>query len=342
MDVISESFSNKLVRWYNKNKRDLPWRKTKNSYKVWVSEIILQQTRIQFGINYYERFLIKYPDINKLAKTSDLDLMKIWEGLGYYSRAMNMLKTAKIVVNNYDGIFPSKYEQLIQLPGIGDYTASAISSICNNELQPVVDGNVLRFLSRMHKIDLPIESIKTKKYFKKLGFKLIQNVNPGDFNQALMDYGSMICKPKKFACNSCLFSPDCKAYNSNSVENYPIKKKKILIKNRYLNYVVVLTDDNKTQINKRNSDGIWKNLYEFPLIETKQSLSANQIMEELEIDFVELLSVKKVNHKLSHQLLHITFFIFRVDNKLDNLVDIKSLINYPFPKPINKFISELI
>ena len=342
MDVISESFSNKLVRWYNKNKRDLPWRKTKNSYEVWVSEIILQQTRIQFGINYYERFLIKYPDINKLAKTSDLDLMKIWEGLGYYSRAMNMLKTAKIVVNNYDGIFPSKYEQLIQLPGIGDYTASAISSICNNELQPVVDGNVLRFLSRMHKIDLPIESIKTKKYFKKLGFKLIQNVNPGDFNQALMDYGSMICKPKKFACNSCLFSPDCKAYNSNSVENYPIKKKKILIKNRYLNYVVVLTDDNKTQINKRNSDGIWKNLYEFPLIETKQSLSANQIMEEFEIDFAELLSVKKVNHKLSHQLLHITFFIFRVDNKLDNLVDIKSLINYPFPKPINKFISELV
>ena len=339
---MSESFSNKLINWYNQNKRDLPWRKTKNPYMVWVSEIILQQTRIEFGIKYYERFLKKYPDINKLANTSDLDLMKIWEGLGYYSRAINMLKTAKIILNDYNGMFPSKYEQLIQLPGIGDYTASAVSSICNNELQPVVDGNVLRFLSRMHKIDLPIESIKTKKYFKKLGFELIKDVNPGDFNQALMDYGSMICKPKKYVCSSCLFSSDCKAYNSNSIENYPIKKKKILVKNRYLNYVVVVTDDNKTQINKRSSEGIWKNLYEFPLIETKQSLSANQIIEELEIDFVELLSVKKVNHKLSHQLLHITFFIFRVDNKLDNLVDIKSLINYPFPKPINKFISELV
>ncbi len=339
---MSESFSNKLINWYNQNKRDLPWRKTKNPYMVWVSEIILQQTRIEFGIKYYERFLKKYPDINKLANTSDLDLMKIWEGLGYYSRAINMLKTAKIILNDYNGMFPSKYEQLIQLPGIGDYTASAVSSICNNELQPVVDGNVLRFLSRMNKIDLPIESIKTKKYFKKLAFELIKDVNPGDFNQALMDYGSMICKPKKYVCSSCLFSSDCKAYNSNSIENYPVKKKKILIKNRYLNYVVVVTDDNKTQINKRNSEGIWKNLYEFPLIETKQSLSAHQIIEELEIDFVELLSVKKVNHKLSHQLLHITFFIFRVDNKLDNLVDIKSLINYPFPKPINKFISELV
>ena len=169
---MSVSFSNKLIDWYNQNKRDLPWRKTKNPYKIWVSEIILQQTRIEFGTKYYSRFLKKYPNVRKLANSSDRDLMKIWEGLGYYSRAINMLKTAKIILNSYNGVFPSKYDQLIQLPGIGDYTASAISSICDNELQPVVDGNVLRFLSRMHKIDLPIESIKTKKYFKKLGFKL--------------------------------------------------------------------------------------------------------------------------------------------------------------------------
>ena len=253
-----------------------------------------------------------------------------------------MLKTAKIILNSYNGVFPSKYDQLIQLPGIGDYTASAISSICDNELQPVVDGNVLRFLSRMHKIDLPIESIKTKRYFKKLGLKLIQDVNPGDFNQALMDYGSIICKPKKVDCKNCLFSIDCKAYNSNTVEKYPIKKKKIKVKERYLNYVVVVTDDNKTQIKKRDGSGIWKNLYEFPLIETETETSAKHISKELDLNFTNLLSVKRINHKLSHQLLHITFFVFKVDNKIDDLVDINSLINYPFPRPLNKFISDLI
>ena len=194
----------------------------------------------------------------------------------------------------------------------------------------------------MHKIDLPIESIKTKKYFKKLGFKLIQDVKPGDFNQALMDYGSTICKPKKFDCNSCLFSIDCKAYNSNSVENYPVKKKKIKVKDRFLNYVVVVTNDNKTQIKKRDSSGIWKNLYEFPLIETKIETSAKQISKELDLNLKDLLSVKKINHRLSHQLLHITFFVYKVDYKLDDLVDINALISYPFPKPINKFISELV
>ena len=339
---MSVTFSNKLINWYNHNKRDLPWRKTKDPYKIWVSEIILQQTRIEFGIKYYNKFLKRYPDVKNLANTKEIDLMKIWEGLGYYSRAINMLKTAKIVLNSFNGVFPLEYEQLIQLPGVGDYTASAISSICNDELQVVVDGNVLRFLSRMHKIDLPIESIKTKKYFKKLGFKLIQDVKPGDFNQALMDYGSTICKPKKFDCNSCLFSIDCKAYNSNSVENYPVKKKKIKLKDRFLNYVVVVTNDNKTQIKKRDSSGIWKNLYEFPLIETKIETSAKQISKELDLNLKDLLSVKKINHRLSHQLLHITFFVYKVDFKLDDLVDINALASYPFPKPINKFISELV
>ena len=339
---MSVTFSNKLINWYNHNKRDLPWRKTKDPYKIWVSEIILQQTRIEFGIKYYNKFLKRYPDVKKLANSKEIDLMKIWEGLGYYSRAINMLKTAKIVLNSFNGVFPLRYEELIQLPGIGDYTASAISSICNDELQVVVDGNVLRFLSRIHKIDLPIESIKTKKYFKKLGFKLIQDVKPGDFNQALMDYGSTICKPKKFDCNSCLFSIDCKAYNSNSVENYPVKKKKIKLKDRFLNYVVVVTNDNKTQIKKRDSSGIWKNLYEFPLIETKIETSAKQISKELDLNLKDLLSVKKINHRLSHQLLHITFFVYKVDYKLDDLVDINTLASYPFPKPINKFISELV
>ena len=335
-------FSEKLIEWYRVNKRNLPWRLTKQPYKIWVSEIILQQTRIEQGEKYYYAFLEKYPNISELAKTNDEELLKVWEGLGYYSRAINMLKASRVVLNNYKGIFPSNYDDLIKLPGIGDYTASAISSICNNEVQPVVDGNVFRFLSRMFKIDLPIDKLKTKTYFKKLGFKLIDVVNPGDFNQAMMDYGSMVCRPKKFQCHKCLFSSNCKAFNSNTVMLYPFKEKRIKIKHRFLNYIFIITNDRKTLIKKRNGNGIWKNLYEFPLIETKKESSVNEIIKELDFKYLKFISEKKIKHKLTHQQLNISFFTFRVSNFDDDLTDIKALSNYPFPRPINKFISELV
>ena len=335
-------FSEKLIEWYRVNKRNLPWRLTKQPYKIWVSEIILQQTRIEQGEKYYYAFLEKYPNISELAKTNDEELLKVWEGLGYYSRALNMLKASRVVLNNYKGIFPSNYDDLIKLPGIGDYTASAISSICNNEVQPVVDGNVFRFLSRMFKIDLPIDKLKTKTYFKKLGFKLIDVVNPGDFNQAMMDYGSMVCRPKKFQCHKCLFSSNCKAFNSNTVMLYPFKEKRIKIKHRFLNYIFIITNDRKTLIKKRNGNGIWKNLYEFPLIETKKESSVNEIIKELDFKYLKFISEKKIKHKLTHQQLNISFFTFRVSNFDDDLTDIKALSNYPFPRPINKFISELV
>ena len=335
-------FSEKLIEWYRVNKRNLPWRLTKQPYKIWVSEIILQQTRIEQGEKYYYAFLEKYPNISELAKTNDEELLKVWEGLGYYSRAINMLKASRVVLNNYKGIFPSNYDDLIKLPGIGDYTASAISSICNNEVQPVVDGNVFRFLSRMFKIDLPIDKLKTKTYFKKLGFKLIDVVNPGDFNQAMMDYGSMVCRPKKFQCHKCLFSSNCKAFNSNTVMLYPFKEKRIKIKHRFLNYIFIITNDRKTLIKKRNGNGIWKNLYEFPLIETKKESSVNEIIKELDFKYLKFISEKKIKHKLTHQQLNISFFTFKVSNFDDDLTDIKALSNYPFPRPINKFISELV
>ena len=335
-------FSEKLIKWYRVNKRNLPWRLTKQPYKIWVSEIILQQTRIEQGEKYYYAFLEKYPNISELAKTNDEELLKVWEGLGYYSRALNMLKASRVVLNNYKGIFPSNYDDLIKLPGIGDYTASAISSICNNEVQPVVDGNVFRFLSRMFKIDLPIDKLKTKTYFKKLGFKLIDVVNPGDFNQAMMDYGSMVCRPKKFQCHKCLFSSNCKAFNSNTVMLYPFKEKRIKIRHRFLNYIFIITNDRKTLIKKRNGNGIWKNLYEFPLIETKKESSVNEIIKELDFKYLKFISEKKIKHKLTHQQLNISFFTFKVSNFDDDLTDIKALSNYPFPRPINKFISELV
>ena len=335
-------FSEKLIEWYRVNKRNLPWRLTKQPYKIWVSEIILQQTRIEQGEKYYYAFLEKYPNISELAKTNDEELLKVWEGLGYYSRALNMLKASRVVLNNYKGIFPSNYDDLIKLPGIGDYTASAISSICNNEVQPVVDGNVFRFMSRMFKIDLPIDKLKTKTYFKKLGFKLIDVVNPGDFNQAMMDYGSMVCRPKKFQCHKCLFSSNCKAFNSNTVMLYPFKEKRIKTKHRFLNYIFIITNDRKTLIKKRNGNGIWKNLYEFPLIETKKESSVNEIIKELDFKYLKFISEKKIKHKLTHQQLNISFFTFKVSNFDDDLTDIKALSNYPFPRPINKFISELV
>ena len=335
-------FSEKLIEWYRVNKRNLPWRLTKQPYKIWVSEIILQQTRIEQGEKYYYAFLEKYPNISELAKTNDEELLKVWEGLGYYSRALNMLKASRVVLNNFRGIFPSNYDDLIKLPGIGDYTASAISSICNNEVQPVVDGNVFRFLSRMFKIDLPIDKLKTKTYFKKLGFKLIDVVNPGDFNQAMMDYGSIVCRPKKFQCEKCLFSSNCKAFNSNTVMLYPFKEKRIKIKHRFLNYIFIITNDRKTLIKKRNGNGIWKNLYEFPLIETKKESSVNEIIKKLDFKYLKFISEKKIKHKLTHQQLNISFFTFKVSNFDDDLTDIKALSNYPFPRPINKFISELV
>lgn len=335
-------FSEKLIEWYRVNKRNLPWRLTKQPYKIWVSEIILQQTRIEQGEKYYYAFLEKYPNISELAKTNDEELLKVWEGLGYYSRALNMLKASRVVLDKFQGIFPSNYDDLIKLPGIGDYTASAISSICNNEVQPVVDGNVFRFLSRMFKIDLPIDKLKTKTYFKKLGFKLIDVVNPGDFNQAMMDYGSMVCRPKKFQCHKCLFSSNCKAFNSNTVMLYPFKEKRIKIKHRFLNYIFIITNDRKTLIKKRNGNGIWKNLYEFPLIETKKESSVNEIIKELDFKYLKFISEKKIKHKLTHQQLNISFFTFKVSNFDDDLTDIKALSNYPFPRPINKFISELV
>ena len=201
-----KNFSILLIDWYSKNKRDLPWRKTNDPYKIWLSEIILQQTRISTGIPYYEKFLERYPNVTSLSLATEIEILKMWEGLGYYSRARNLLKTAKIVSLEFDGVFPTNYQKLIKLPGIGDYTASAISSFSGNEINPVVDGNVYRFLSRLIGLDIPINTNKSLKKFKEISNLLISKKNPSDYNQAIMDFGSTICKPVSPVCLSCLFN----------------------------------------------------------------------------------------------------------------------------------------
>ena len=339
------NFTDKLINWYNLNKRDLPWRKTSDPYVVWVSEIILQQTKIEQGLPYFKKFINKFPNVNALAQAEVDDLMRIWQGLGYYSRALNMHKTAKIVLDNYFGIFPRSYEILISLPGIGDYTASAISSICNGEYRIVIDGNVMRFFSRLFKLDYQVNSLVLKRNIKKIGNELIMNSKPGDFNQALMDYGSLICAPKKYQCTNCIFLNDCLAFKNNLIESLPKKKKSIKIRTRYFNYLVGISKNKKIKISKRLKKDIWQNLYEFPIIETSEIINYNQTDKF----FAKIGSFSKekltneitVKHKLSHQNLIIKFWIFKSECEDKSFVKLSSLGHYAFPKPIFNVISQI-
>ena len=340
------SFSKNLISWYNLNKRELPWRNTNDPYKIWLSEIILQQTKIVQGLPYYIRFVNKYPNIKKLALSSEKEVIKLWEGLGYYSRARNLHKTAKIVIKNYDGIFPSKYETLIKLPGIGDYTASAISSFSINEINPVLDGNVYRFLSRLFGIDIPINTNKSLREFKNIAKKLISRKNPSDFNQAIMEFGSLVCKPKKPKCNECIYQKKCFAYLNQKTLIFPIKTIKKKSRERFFNFLIIKSINGNIIIEKRINKDIWQNLYQFPLIETEKLLDKKSLLIKLKeyksFDFQKtefyLYQNKSFNHKLTHQNINYSFWIFNVKNIKNNKVKIKNLEMYPFPKPISNFL----
>ena len=348
VQAISDiNLSDKLIKWFLSNKRDLPWRKTKDPYLVWVSEIILQQTRIETGIKYYNSFIKKYPNVKLLAKSDKQQLLKTWEGLGYYSRALNMHKAAKQVLLNHGGVFPKDYGSLINLPGVGDYTASAVSSICNNEKQAVVDGNVLRLVSRLLKIDESIDSTRTKKQIKKYLNEKISLKSPGDFNEAIMDFGSTVCKPKKFLCQSCIFSLDCQAHLSNTVKNYPIKSNKIKSVKKEMNYVIIISDDKKIYLNKRTDKGIWKNLFEFFLIESDpmpitKSMIVKILSKKFTFDSNKLRLHKSILHKLSHMDLKINFYMIEVKNNRRKMYDFSSLNDIPFPKPLKVIIDDFV
>ena len=339
------NFTEKLINWYNVNKRDLPWRSSCDPYLIWVSEIILQQTQIKQGLPYYEKFIKAFPRVDDLANSSSDKLMNIWQGLGYYSRAQNMHKTAKIVVDTYAGKFPRKYDELIMLPGIGDYTASAISSICNNEYNVVVDGNVIRLFSRIFNLTSPISSSSIKKDIKKIAQKLIFNSIPGDFNQAMMDYGSIVCSPKTYNCKSCIFSNDCYAYQNNIVDDLPLKKKPLRIESRFINYLVGISKNKKVKILKRTKNDIWQNLYEFPLVETSKIINlkrSNNAFSEIEyFNKEKLIKEVEIKHKLSHQILYIKFWLFYSDYEDQDFKEISNLGSYAFPKPLFKFISHI-
>lgn len=342
------SLENQLLKWYLINKRDLPWRKNKDPYSVWISEIILQQTRVSQGTQYYNNFMKRFPNIEELSISKESEVLKLWQGLGYYNRAINLHKTSKEIFNNLKGIFPSRYEDLIKLKGIGDYTASAISSICFDEYNPVVDGNVLRFLSRYFGIKDPIDSKKTQSKVKEIGKKLIDKTdNPGDFNQAMMEFGALICTPFP-DCNTCPLGSKCVALDKNEVEKLPVKLKKKKIKERFLNYIVLIDKKNNTIVEKRVEKDIWFKLNQFPLIETNfkvddimRTSSFKKFIKSQKTPIkIEKYSRHNVKHVLSHQILQITFHKFKIEKEISSGINLSQLSNYNFPVPINNFINK--
>ncbi len=339
-------FSNRLVYWYLQNKRDLPWRKTKDPYLVWMSEIMLQQTRIAQGLNYFLKFKEAFPTVHDLAKADESTVLKLWQGLGYYSRARNLHFTAKYVSKELKGNFPKTYKDLIKLKGIGDYTASAIASICFDEPNAVVDGNVYRVLSRYYGIETTINSTKGIKKFKQLAQSLLDITQPGTFNQAIMDFGSLQCKPQSPDCNSCPLSDSCVALDKNLIKELPKKEKKIKIKNRYFHYLIFITKDSTTSLELRKGKGIWQGLYQFPLIESFDSNADIINTEEFktlvpEKSKVTLLNSEAIVHKLSHQHLYTHFWKIEVEEYSKATVYVKDLHTYPVPVLISKFCEHI-
>ncbi len=344
---LTMTFSNLLTGWYLQHKRDLPWRKTQNPYAIWLSEIMLQQTRVAQGLPYFLSFIENFPTVFDLATANEEKVLKLWQGLGYYSRARNLHQTAKIVAFEMDGIFPNNYKDLQKLKGIGEYTAAAIASFSYNECVPVVDGNVFRVLSRYFDVDTDIASAKAKKEFQELALQVIDESQPALFNQAIMEFGALQCVPKNPNCTICVFNNSCSALQKNKVNILPIKSKKVKVKNRFLNYLIFEDAQQKTTINKRTEKGIWQNLYEFPLIETNEKQDYEIFCAIIKEQFHEneILSVHEINtksqlHKLTHQNLYIKFWKIIIQNNLENGIDIDELKTFPFPIVIHNFIEK--
>ena len=344
-------FSEELINWYLVNKRDLPWRNSRDPYVIWLSEIILQQTRVNQGLDYFNSFLENFPTVEKLANASESKVLKLWQGLGYYSRARNLHYTAQFITNKLNGEFPKKHEDILNLKGVGEYTAAAIASFSYDLPYPVIDGNVYRVLSRIYGITTPIDSTKGKAEFKKLAFDLLNKSNPAIHNQAIMEFGALQCKPKSPNCNECVFKLECFALNNNKIELLPIKEKKIKQRDRFFNYLV-LNHNGKTCVKQRVDEDIWKGLYDFPLIETKQNIIKHEDLFTKK--FITLKGKIKLKgksetykHILSHQKIYATFWEIETDNlselNSDYLkINKEELFNYPVPKLIENYIKSLV
>lgn len=341
-------FSIDLIEWYNKNKRELPWRNTKDPYTIWLSEIILQQTRVDQGLAYFHKFIDNYPTIKHLSEAPEDEVLKHWQGLGYYSRARNLHFTSKHIVNHYNGIFPSEYKEILSLKGVGEYTAAAISSFSFDESYPVIDGNVYRVLSRIYGIEEAIDSTIGKKTFKSLATELIDKENPAIYNQAIMEFGALQCSPKNPSCETCPFKLECYAFNNNLINTLPKKEKRTKQKNRYFNYLIIKSHKS-TYINQRISNDIWKGLYDFPLFESKVEITKKSELKHVLSSPNLTINNKSepVKHILTHQKIFATFWTISgtipsdlVENATK--INLKEINNYPVPKLIENYIKSML
>ena len=306
-------FSDLLINWYLKNKRDLPWRETNDPYKIWISEIILQQTRVAQGLEYYNNFIRQFPDVTALATAKEEDVLKCWQGLGYYSRARNLHFSAKTIVEKYQGIFPKTHKEIRSLKGIGDYTAAAIGSFAFGLPFAAVDGNAYRVLARVFEIATPIDSTKGKSEFGELAQELLDKQRPALFNQGIMELGATVCTPTTPHCTECPMQEICLALAHKTANELPVKSKKGSSKDRYF-YYFLLTTDQHIYLHRREADDIWKGLFELPLVETPQPMDQEQLLAHLpETDFGQAFDLKQitlvhdpVTHVLSHQRIHAT------------------------------------
>ena len=342
------NFSNLLIQWYLLNKRDLPWRNTINPYHIWLSEIMLQQTRVAQGTPYFLAFTTAFPTVFDLAKADEEQVLKLWQGLGYYSRARNLHKAAQYVAFELNGIFPDNYKELLELKGVGEYTAAAIASFSYNEAVPVVDGNVFRVLSRYFDVETDIALASAKKEFAALAFELMPKEDPATFNQAIMEFGALQCVPRNPDCTICVFNASCLALQKNKINQLPVKSKKLKVTKRYFNYLVIADENDNTLVQKRTAKGIWHNLYEFPLIESEKeegfeyienSLKSSLVVDNKVISIMEYDDKSNV-HKLSHQHLYIRFWKVTVAGLIINGIDNKVLRSFPFPIVIHNFIEK--
>ena len=343
------TISDTLKNWYKNNARDLPWRNTNDAYLIWLSEIILQQTRVEQGLPYYFAFVKAFPSLEILSKASEDQVLKLWQGLGYYSRARNMMQAAQHIMTKNNGVFPDNYKDILALKGVGPYTAAAIASFAFGLPYAVVDGNVFRVLSRYYGVEIPINSTKGKKYFEILAQKTLDLKNPATHNQAIMEFGSLLCKPKNPDCDLCPLSYSCVALSQKKVKLLPVKENKLKIQNRYLHYIL-LDDGKNILIEKRDYSGIWKGLYQLPLVETTNSKKVDDVLpllvnnKILDNQDFKLKEVREVIHKLTHRNLYIRFYWIQVHEMPKanyHSISYTEWEDYAFPQPIHQFLSSL-
>jgi A/G-specific adenine glycosylase len=347
------NFSTTIIHWYQINKRDLPWRKTNNAYYIWLSEVILQQTRVAQGLSYYYKFIETYPTISHLANASLDDVLKLWQGLGYYSRARNLHFTSKEIQTKYNGVFPNTYGEILALKGIGEYTAAAISSFTYNLPHAVLDGNVYRVLARYLGVELAINSNKAKKYFTEIAQGLFDEKNSGMHNQAIMEFGALQCVPISPNCDECPLMITCVAFNKKNVSSLPVKEKKLKIKKRFFNYFFIRHKE-QTFIQQRGNGDIWEGLFEFPLIETNEEVNIYSLVEN--DNFISIFQKSKylilnvsnpIKHILTHRHIYCKFIEIEVESisKKSTLVNLQQipleeLNKYAIPRLIDRYLQK--